>query len=386
VERFQRFPIVTCVILHYFVFSTVDHLSMESTNMRRWTCFHSWAFFSFLREVSPLLLSRSALTTTALLTQQRRETSLQMSSTDTWWIGAISQAVSEALGESVKLEASTGAGSSGGGGATTSVVQDPQSQTKYFVKSAADTPRNRAMLQGEYMGVQEMAKTKTIRVPNPIALGHARSRTFLVLEYLHFTSGSSQFELGQQLAQMHRTTSPNGHYGFSVDNTIGATFQPNLPWYAKWEDFWLEHRLNHMLSLTGNVGISETDIELLRQKVRSILSRHSKVQPSLVHGDLWGGNKGFCKDDPKGSQRIVPCIFDPAAYYGDREVDIAMTHVFGGFGKDFYDGYDSVWPLSEGHEQRREIYNLYHILNHDVLFGGGYRSQARNIIYEILRF
>jgi fructosamine-3-kinase len=143
--------------------------------------------------------------------------------------------------------------------------------------------------------------------------------------------------------------------------------------------------LDHMLSLTSNVGMSDTDIESLRQKVRSVLKQHSTVQPSLVHGDLWGGNKGFCRDGPMDSQRSVPCIFDPAAYYGDREVDIAMTHVFGGFNKDFYNGYESVWPLSEGHEKRRVIYNLYHILNHDVLFGGGYRSQARSMIYEILR-
>lgn len=103
---------------------------------------------------------------------------------------------------------------------------------------------------------------------------------------------------------------------------------------------------------------------------------------SLLHGDLWGGNKGFCKDTD-GS--IIPCIFDPATYYGDREADVAMTYVFGGFTNEFYDGYESVWPLPAGHEERRKVYNLYHILNHEVLFGGGYRSQARGMIETILR-
>jgi fructosamine-3-kinase len=139
---------------------------------------------------------------------------------------------------------------------------------------------------------------------------------------------------------MHRHTSETG-FGFHVDNTIGATPQPNLPWKDDWADFWDEHRLGHMLRLTGNAGLSTEKVEELRRKTRELLSH--KPAPSIIHGDLWGGNKGFCKKDGK----VVPVIFDPATYYGDREADVAMTHVFGGFSSDFYEGYDSEWPLPE---------------------------------------
>jgi hypothetical protein len=138
--------------------------------------------------------------------------------------------------------------------------------------------------------------------------------------------------------KMHRHTSDKG-FGFHVDNTIGATFQPNLPWKENWADFWDEHRLGHMLKLTGDAGLSNETVEMLRQKTRELLS-HNPV-PSAIHGDLWGGNKGFCEKNGK----VVPVIFDPAFYYGDREADVAMTYLFGGFGSDFYKGYESEWPL-----------------------------------------
>ena len=141
---------------------------------------------------------------------------------------------------------------------------------------------------------------------------------------------------------MHRSTSQHGKFGFDVDNTIGSTHQPNLPWMDDWADFWDTHRLGHMLKLTDNAGgLSDTKIQELRQKTRELLSH--KPAPSLLHGDLWGGNKGFCKKDGKS----IPVIFDPAVYYGDREADVAMTGLFGGFGNDFYDGYNSEWPLPE---------------------------------------
>lgn len=334
------------------------------------------------------------------------------------YIQVLSTAVSEALGTTIELEMTTGGGSSGGSGATTFVVQeklDPttvsssssSSPRKYFVKSTSNSKANQQMMYGEYCSVTALQQTRTIRVPKPIAYGNynAGARTFVILEHLQFapSSLSSQYELGRQLAKLHlaaptTTTTPSPYYGFHVNNTIGATWQPNLPHYDNWTDFYLHHRLNHMLRLTNNVGMSDHDIDALRTKVRQILQQHTTVRPSLVHGDLWGGNQGFCYDDDDDARAdrdqvppnhrvvtVVPCIFDPASYYGDREVDIAMTFVFGGFSSDFYRGYQDVYPLAPGHEERRVVYNLYHILNHEVLFGGGYRSQARNMIYEILR-
>lgn len=302
------------------------------------------------------------------------------SSSATTLLDSLSKAASLALDRTVELVSSRGGGYSGGGGASTSAVQDKQTGQKYFVKSASGSGD---MLKAEYLGIKEMYDTNTIRVPKPVAFGeHGQNgnTAFVIFEYLEFTGGGSQYELGQQLAQMHRKMSDNGKYGFHVDNTIGATPQPNT-WEDDWPTFWDQHRLGHMLKLTGNAGLSDEKIEKLRQKTRELLSQHNP-QPSLLHGDLWGGNKGFVKSEGK----VVPCIFDPATYYGDREADVAMTYLFGGFSSDFYDGYESEWPLEAGHEQRRTVYNLYHILNHDVLFGGFYLNQAQGMIDQILRY
>jgi len=280
-------------------------------------------------------------------------TRLAMSSTETY-MDALSKAASDALGRTVHLESTRGGGASGGGGASTSAVRDVKTGTRYFVKSAVGGETD--MLRAEYLGVKDMAESNTIKVPTPIAFGtfEPRSQAFVIFEYLEFTSGGSHYELGQQLAKMHRSMSPNGKFGFHVDNTIGATPQPNLPWMDDWADFWDTHRLGHMLKLTGDAGFSKDKIETLRTKTRQLLSH--KPGPSLIHGDLWGGNKGFCKDPATG--KTIPCIFDPATYYGDREADVAMTYVFGGFSGDFYEGYESEWPLPAGHEQRRTVYNL----------------------------
>lgn len=304
----------------------------------------------------------------------KRNTSSVLSMGQSSYMEAISQATSEALGRNVAMKPASGGGASGGGGATTTAVAD-QDGTRYFVKAAVN---GHDMLRAEYLGVKSMSDTNTIRVPKPICLGEYQSKAFCVFEYLEFCGGNKQYQLGQQLARMHRQASENSQFGFDIDNTIGATPQPN-GWISDWAEFWDAHRLGHMLKLTDNAGFSKEEVKKLRQKTKELLGHNPS--PSLVHGDLWGGNKGFCKDNGD----IVPVIFDPATYYGDREVDIAMTYVFGGFSNEFYDGYESEWPLPAGHEKRRTIYNLYHILNHEVLFGGMYRSQARGMIHEILR-
>ena len=272
---------------------------------------------------------------------------------------AMSTAVSKALDRKVELKPTSGGGASGGGGASVSAVMDPETNTKYFIKAAPISSGGGKMLYAEYTGVKEMAKTESIKVPNPIAYGEGgpSNTAFVVFEYLDFEYGGSGYELGKQLAQMHRSTSEKG-FGFELDNTIGATPQPNLPYYKDWSEFWDVHRLGHMLKLCQNVGYSNDKIEQLREKTKELLSHNPS--PSLLHGDLWGGNKGYAKvgDD------VVPVIFDPATYYGDREADVAMTYLFGGFGTDFYQGYEDEWSLPEGHEKRVTVYNLYHILNH----------------------
>jgi fructosamine-3-kinase len=216
------------------------------------------------------------------------------------------------------------------------------------------------MLRAEYLGVKEMAETQTIRVPKPIAFGDTPDgrTSFVLMEYLSMTSSSGNdvaWQMGRQLAQMHRHTSAKG-FGFPIDNTIGATPQPNTPWMEDWADFWDRNRLGHMLKLTDDCGLSSSEVDALRTKTRALLSHNPK--PSLLHGDLWGGNKGYATF----GEEIHPVIFDPATYYGDREADLAMTELFGGFSSGFYQGYNEEWPiLHEGYNQRKVVYNLYHM-------------------------
>jgi fructosamine-3-kinase len=146
--------------------------------------------------------------------------------------------------------------------------------TTYFCKAASD----KDMLYAEYTGVKAISDTNTIKVPTPIAYGEYQNRGFVLFEYLQFTSGGSQYQLGQKLAALHKHTSANGKFGFHIDNTIGATFQPN-GWMATWDGFWDTHRLSHMLQLTNSAGYSPDKVQALRSKTRELLSH----QPQGTH-------------------------------------------------------------------------------------------------------
>ena len=174
---------------------------------------------------------------------------------------------------------------------------------------------------------------------------------------------------------MHRTT--RAEFGWVRDNTIGATPQPNTP-DPDWVRFWARQRLGFQLALAarnGHGGALQRLGETLLGRLPDLLD-HAPA-PSLLHGDLWGGNLGYMRDGE-------PVIYDPAVYYGDREADLAMTELFGGFGGDFYAAYREAWPLDPGYASRRDLYNLYHVLNHLNLFGGGYLGQALNLLGRLL--
>jgi fructosamine-3-kinase len=244
----------------------------------------------------------------------------------------------------------------------------------YFVKinlvSQAD------MFEAEALGLKQMLATQTIRVPVPICWGVADNASYLALEWLEFggeTAKASE-EMGRKLAAMHRVGSA-AQFGWERNNTIGSTPQINT-WTENWADFFAEHRIGYQLQLAKRKGGNFPDTSQFVEVVKEYLSdRHPK--PSLVHGDLWSGNAAVLETGE-------PVILDPATYYGDREVDIAMTELFGGFPAAFYRGYNEVFPLDEGYQQRKTLYNLYHILNHFNLFGGGYASQANRMIQQIL--
>jgi fructosamine-3-kinase len=146
-----------------------------------------------------------------------------------------------------------------------------------------------------------------------------------------------------------------------------------------WIDFWRERRLGFQLDLAARNGLRGALQTQGRQLMDALpaLFAHYRPAPSLLHGDLWGGNWGA---DAAGN----PVIFDPAVYFGDREADLAMTELFGGFSRAFYDAYDAAYPLDKGYETRKTLYSLYHVLNHFNLFGGGYGGQAQRMIQQLL--
>jgi len=246
----------------------------------------------------------------------------------------------------------------------------------FFVK--LNTPERLAMFEAEAAGLQALAHTQAIRVPKFIVCGQTTDHAFLVLEYidLHNLNSRSEQLLGQQLAQLHRHK--QAYFGWHRDNTIGSTIQINGH-YHDWITFWQEQRLGHQLTLAaakGYGGRLQTLGEKLRTNLKPLFSGY-QPQPALVHGDLWGGNVAA---DEQGN----PVIYDPACYFGDRETDLAMTELFGGFSPVFYQAYQAVYPLDPGYTRRKTLYNLYHILNHLNLFGPGYLHQAENMLDKLL--
>ena len=250
------------------------------------------------------------------------------------------------------------------------------SQHTYFLK--INQASNLDMFEAEALGLKQMAATQTITVPLPICTGIAENSSYIVLEWLQFArsaSTASWTEMGRKLAAMHKAGgSPK--FGWDRNNTIGSTPQLN-PWTENWGEFFAESRIGYQLSLAKRRGANFLNESDILKTIREILAE-TQPQPSLVHGDLWSGNAAVLETGE-------PVILDPATYWGDREVDIAMTELFGGFPAAFYRGYEEIWALEEGYQQRKTIYNLYHILNHFNLFGGGYESQAARMIQQIFK-
>jgi fructosamine-3-kinase len=233
-----------------------------------------------------------------------------------------------------------------------------------------------ALFEAEELALRVIGETGTIRVPAPLVCGVTDSHAFIVLEYLPLAgaSRSSQEELGRSLAALHGVT--DARFGWPGDNFIGESLQPN-PRCDDWMEFFREHRLAHMLQLAAARGFQFTGTEALLSGLGRFFPE-GEPSPSLLHGDLWGGNAGALPDG-------TPVVFDPAAYYGDREADLAMTTLFGGFSPAFHAAYEECRPRPEGHHLRTTLYNLYHILNHAVLFGGSYPRQAQGMIDSLLR-
>ncbi|NER29421.1 MAG: fructosamine kinase family protein [Symploca sp. SIO1C4] len=244
----------------------------------------------------------------------------------------------------------------------------------YFIK--LNYTSSVEMFVAEALGLKQMVATQTIRVPKPICVGTVDDCAYIVLEWLELGGSNSKdswAEMGRKLAAMHQASVATT-FGWEQNNTIGSTPQINT-WTSDWVEFFVEYRLGYQFKLARRRGGSFPQQNQLLAAVPKLLNHQPK--PSLVHGDLWGGNAAVTTSGE-------PVILDPATYIGDREVDIAMTELFGGFTAAFYGGYNQIWPLDGGYKRRKTLYNLYHILNHFNLFGGGYESQANRMIEEIL--
>ena len=249
---------------------------------------------------------------------------------------------------------------------------------RLFAKSGG--PAAMALFEVEAEALRALhryADAESIAVPAPLALSALPSGAVLLLPWLEL-SGGDQASLGRGLALLHQASEADStdRYGWHRDGYIGAGPQPG-GWRDSWGACFVDLRLRPQLERVGDLGLTGPVVERVLEGLRVRLDQ-LEVAPSLVHGDLWGGNAGVLADQ-RGS------LFDPACWWADREVDLAMTRMFGGFGSRFYDGYFSVLPARPNWDERIEIYNLYHLLNHANLFGGSYRNQSGASLQKLAR-
>ena len=274
-----------------------------------------------------------------------------------------------------------------GGGDISQAARVEAGGRAYLVKWHSRPPQPQPgwleMFEAEAAGLALLASAQAVRVPGVVAHGAARPGTpaYIVMEWIEQRSRYAALldqqpageALGQQLAALHRVTAPA--YGLDHGNYCGATPQDNrtLP---TWIGFYGERRLGFQMELAGRQGLLPRERRRRLERLIDRLDRwidESACQPSLLHGDLWGGNWLV---DAAGQ----PVLIDPAVTYGDREAELAMCRLFGGFPADFFAAYDAAWPPAPGRDQRIPLYQLYHLLNHLNLFGESYGGQVDSIL------
>jgi protein-ribulosamine 3-kinase len=285
-------------------------------------------------------------------------------------LDTIAKGLSEIMGESISLEWVRNLP----GGDINYAAHIRCENRNWFLKYHTNAPKG--MFAGEANALTEIVDQDRIKAPRPIIHGNHGNIDWLVLEFIELSSSGSAAQFGEELAALHTVT--REQFGWSQNNYIGTTPQINT-YCDDWGHFWRDYRLKPQLELVHKAGHEGRVLSLGEQLLEHVDQLMDGHQPaaSLLHGDLWAGNKAFTTDGK-------PVIFDPASYYGDREADIAMTQLFGGFGKEFYSAYQAHSPLPDGYQLRRDLYNLYHMLNHLNLFGRGYLSRCENMIVGLL--
>ena len=252
---------------------------------------------------------------------------------------------------------------------------------QWFLKSNRAEALPLLLAEGE--GLRALARwaRPPLLVPEPLGVGQLAGQALLLLPWLVLggARGDGWFGVGAGLAALHRASAEagasGGRFGWSRDNVIGSSPQIN-GWDTNWARFFVDCRLAPQLRWAAQQGLKLRGAKQLLEMVPTWLAGH-RVKPALVHGDLWSGNAALIAGGGGA-------LFDPAVYWGDREVDLAMAQLFGGFPQAFFAGYVSSWPLESGSQERVALYNLYHLLNHANLFGGAYGVQAERSIDRLL--
>ena len=249
------------------------------------------------------------------------------------------------------------------GGCINNAIKINTNKGDFFVKWNTNSKAN--MFQSEYNGLKVLKDTNTIRIPNVLCFDD----DFLILEFIPPSNPNNAFweVFGQKLALMHKQT--HSKFGLDFDNYIGSLYQDNTQ-NKNWTEFFIQNRLQAQLSIGNFSGTLLSDFDKLFQKLPNLFPNE---KPALLHGDLWSGNFLAKNGD-------TPMLIDPAIYYGNREMDIAISKLFGGFNSDFYFAYNESHPLENGWEERIQICNLYPLLVHVNLFGGAYINQVKNIL------
>lgn len=262
------------------------------------------------------------------------------------------------------------------GGCINNTVCIESQRVKYFLKWHNSAPDN--MFEAEAKGLELLRKAGTITIPEVFGQGNVDGTDYLIMEYIDSAPKAPQYwqHFGRALAEMHQQ-STNSEYGLDHNNYIGRLPQHNEP-FDNWIKFFIEKRLEVQLQLAKKKGLIEDSLVEKFRRFYPLLPDLLPEEPaSLLHGDMWSGNVMI------GSDGMV-CLMDPAVYYGNREIEISFTQMFGGFDRSFYDAYYEAFPLQYGFDQRVDIYNLYPYLVHVNLFGPSYLSGVTRVLKRYL--
>ncbi|KAH0785047.1 fructosamine kinase family protein [Histomonas meleagridis] len=261
-----------------------------------------------------------------------------------------------------------------GGGDVSDSYSIKTKQESYFLK--INSLSFESNFQSEFTGLQKITESNAIVCPKPLSVGTYENYSYLLMSNLH-NLGRATYKIGKHIAQMHKNSQTN-QYGFPILTFCGSTPLDNQMTNEPWSEWFARHRIGAILDQIGTSKVSTRSKDQIVERIIQLLKDHDADSvPCLVHGDLWSGNMGETDGQP--------CIYDPGCYYGDGEVDLAMTELFGGFGSKFYEEYKKVLPIHEGYQRRKPIYNLFHILNHALMFGGFYVTEAEHEIEKLFK-